>query len=179
MRQKILALELFKGKKPWDCARGYSGDYLDSADNKQQKQYRMSIQQLFSKGGDTDIAFADNVMKINRKGKSQLRTLIVTNANIYKYDPQKYTQKKDAVPLASVQGVFCSPGSDTFVVIKMADPIRDMVVDVGVAQKERVSELVSTLVTAVRRLTGESIPVQFSEQIEFNNDRAEGGGKMG
>jgi myosin-1 len=55
--------------------------------------------------GDTEVTFADYVNKINPKGKSQKRGIVVTEKNIYKHDPKNYKVKKFGTPLASVTSI--------------------------------------------------------------------------
>jgi len=49
--------------------------------------------------------FSDNVLKLNQYGKIQLRTLVVTERSIYKYDPKNYKVRKDPVPLSDVASI--------------------------------------------------------------------------
>lgn len=52
--------------------------------------------------GDTQIMFADYVNKVNNKGKTQKRGIVVTEKNIYKHDPKNYKVKKFGTPLVEV-----------------------------------------------------------------------------
>eukprot|EP00300_Choanocystis_sp_HF-7_P019518 c20364_g1_i2.p1 GENE.c20364_g1_i2~~c20364_g1_i2.p1 ORF type:complete len:876 (+),score=210.16 c20364_g1_i2:3-2630(+) len=171
MRQKIAAMDIFRGRKPWACARSFVADYLNVPTYPLQAEYKAAIAELFGAGGDSRILFADEVTKINPKLKAQRRVFVVTEANMYKYDPVKLVMKKDAMPLARVHSIRVSRGKDTFVVIRMNAPARDVIIDLGLAGVERVSEMVTVLADAVLTKTGNAVPIAFEDSISFNNSR--------
>jgi len=94
MRQKVLAYDIFKGKKPWDVSRRFDGDYLEKDTNPYKDKYEAAMTKLFSTHGDTEIVFADYVDKVNKGGKGQKRGIVVTEKNVYKHDPKNYKIKK-------------------------------------------------------------------------------------
>ena len=98
-----------------------------------------------AQGGDSKILFSDTMAKVNRKAKAQLRALILTDMNIYKYEPKKYKIKKEAIPLAKVQSIHCSSQEDCYVIVKMEAPLRDLVMDFGTNGSEMCSEFVTVL----------------------------------
>jgi len=175
VRQKILALDLFGmgyfKKKEWDCRRKFSADYLSDDSNPKKFQFSEAVQLLFQKGGDKEILFADNVVKINKRGKSQLRTLIITDQHIYKYDSKKYTQKKVGLKIHSIVALSTSNKRDTFLSIHFKAPVRDLFIDLGCDSVEKVSEVSTNLVQQVFKLTGTTIPLLFREPLTFNNSR--------
>ena len=59
MRQKVHALDIFKGKKPWDCARRHEADYLEMDSNPLKEKYLVGVQNLFQTYGETHIIFSD------------------------------------------------------------------------------------------------------------------------
>lgn len=164
MRQKVLAANIFSGKKPWNWKRDFIADYCNAEDNPQKTEYRQAVQHLFSEGGDKAILFSDCTAKINKRGKAQLRAVILTDKNIYKYEPKKYKMKKDATPVSAVASVHCSSKSDSYVVIKMEAPHRDMVLDFGLSGVEMVSEFVSVLVPTIQ-VTRNPPDIHSSAQI--------------
>ncbi|KAK5579173.1 hypothetical protein RB653_008852 [Dictyostelium firmibasis] len=175
VRQKILALDLFgmgySRKKEWDCRRKFQADYLSDDSNPKKSQFSESVQAMFQKGGDKEILFADNVIKINKRGKSQLRSLIITDQHIYKYDTKKYTQKKVGLKLHSIVALSTSNKRDTFLAIHFKQPIRDLYIDLGCDFVEKVSEVSTNLVQQVYKLTGTTIPLVFRDPLTFNNSR--------
>jgi len=170
MRQKVLALDLFHGKKPWDPARKFQADYLDNKSNQTQEQFHHAVQSLFQKGGDSHISFADDCIKVNRKGDSQIQSIVVTDANVYKYKPKGYKMIKNATPISSIQAIHFSSVKDTFIVVECASPYRDFVLDMGMHDCERYSELACVLYRK-RLEQGVKIPVDFTDSIKFNNSR--------
>jgi len=169
-RDKVIAFDIFHKKKIWDFGRTYSGDYNDVKANKLQDKYKQCIQVLFQSGGDNHISFSDAVIKVNRKGKSQVQVVVVTNKNIYKYEVGKYKMIKTGSPLSSVKGVHFSPHNDTFMVIEMDPPHRDYVLDMGTNGQERYSELAMVLYKASLEQR-RTLQASFSESINFNNSR--------
>jgi hypothetical protein len=165
MRQKVVALTLFQGKKPWDPTRPFQADYV--ADLPHVEVYKQQIQNLFSSGGDSVINFSSDTIKVNRKGASQHQAIIVSDAHIYKYWPGKWKMIKEGIPLSAIQELVLSPHKDTFMVIKMKSPYRDMVLDMGVNGFETYSELASTLM----EICSQDISVSFSDSISFDNGR--------
>jgi hypothetical protein len=72
MRQKVHALDIFKGKKPWEyvffnirrfilnsCARRHEADYLEMDSNPLKDKYLAGVQNLFQTYGETHIIFSD------------------------------------------------------------------------------------------------------------------------
>lgn len=147
---------------------------MEKDTNPNKDKYIAAMQILFSTYGDTEITFADYVNKINPKGKSQKRGIVVTEKNIYKHDPKNYKVKKFGTPLASVVAISMSPRKDSFVVVQCSGDYRDMVLDLGVENVERYSEFVTVLVQEIRKLTGKTVPVTFTDQVAFNNTREKG-----
>ncbi|GAM19588.1 hypothetical protein SAMD00019534_027630 [Acytostelium subglobosum LB1] len=178
MRQKVLALDLFRGNKPWSCSRVFDADYLEKTTNPYQAKYVAAMQSLFQTYGDTEVLFADYVIKVNPKGTPQKRGIVVTNANIYKHDPKNYKVKKYGTPLVDITSISVSPNRDTFLVIHCKPPQRDFVLDLGINGYEAVSEIVTVLVQQVQRLTGVRLKVQFTQSITYNNARPKGADTM-
>ena len=163
MKQKVLALEIFRGVKPWNCSQRYKGDYLQLPTNLTHEKYIQGMQRLFATFGDTEILFADVTNKINRKGKSQRRAIIVTEKNIYKQDPNNYKVRKGELPLSQINGISLSKQKDTFIILHANSPYRDLVLDLGLNDTEKYSELVVVVVNQIRRLTDKTIPTKFSD----------------
>eukprot|EP01132_Coremiostelium_polycephalum_P006092 gene6092-7590_t len=174
MRQKVLALDIFKGNKPWNFARTFDADYLEKMSNPYQPKYVIAMQNLFQTYGDTEVLFADYVTKVNPKGTPQKRGIVVTNANIYKHDPKNYKVKKWGTPLADITSISVSPHKDTFLVIHCKPSSRDLVLDLGINGYEAVSEIVTVIVQQVQKLTGVRLSIQFSTSITYNNAKPKG-----
>jgi len=158
------------GKKKWDPDRPITSDYMDVKTNIHQHQYREAIQRLFGAGGDTHVDFADALVKVNRRGASQVQVVVATDQHIYKYAPKKYTMIKQGIPFTAVRAVHLTNLQDTFMVIEMDPPYRDMVLDLGTNGCERYSELTAILYQRRKEL-GRVIDVTFAKNIKFNNSR--------
>ena len=46
MRQKVVAYDLFKGKKKWNSSRDHQGNYLESAENKTAQKFKDVVQKV-------------------------------------------------------------------------------------------------------------------------------------
>jgi len=171
IKQKIMAMALFSGRKPWDPARDYSADYMDVDGNPNKQRFVDAVQEMFQKFGDTAINFADDVIKVNRHGKSQHQVVIVTDKNVYKYTTNKYKIIKSGVPLTMIKGIHLSPLHDSFIVIEFQSPARDMILNLGTNGCERYSELATVVYDLVTAAKHAPMPVSFSKQITYNNGR--------
>eukprot|EP00457_Paulinella_chromatophora_P001077 gb/GEZN01001079.1/.p1 GENE.gb/GEZN01001079.1/~~gb/GEZN01001079.1/.p1 ORF type:complete len:1074 (+),score=139.42 gb/GEZN01001079.1/:62-3283(+) len=174
MRQKVDAMDVFRGKKPWDPTRAFIADYAAQMANVE--IYQSQIQNLYSAGGDSVINFSTDTIKVNRKGQSQHQAIIISDKHIYKYWPGKWKMIKEGIPLSAIKEICMSPNSDSYVVIKMSEaPWRDMVLDLGVNGYETYSELVAVLLN----ICDQQIAVTFNNSITFDNARtATGQGKV-
>jgi len=175
MRSKVVTMELFEpNKKAWNCNRRYKGDYCMSSGKPNQK-YESAIKELFQSTSDKEIVFSDHVTKVNRKNKTQEQLLVITDQNIYRYDSKNFKMLKEGLSLAKVQEVVMSPFSDSWVIIKMQSPARDMILDLGVSGDEHASELATLLYMAVKKSVTKEIPILFQETIVYDNGRTEKG----
>eukprot|EP00457_Paulinella_chromatophora_P000556 gb/GEZN01000556.1/.p1 GENE.gb/GEZN01000556.1/~~gb/GEZN01000556.1/.p1 ORF type:complete len:1220 (+),score=173.10 gb/GEZN01000556.1/:156-3815(+) len=178
MRHKVVSLNLFRGKKEgWDPTRAYLGSYLETADNKTKELFTSTVQALFQQNGDSHIAFSDAVIKVNRKGQNQVQCIVLSDRNIYKYQPDKYKLIKFGTPITSVTAITMSPKKDTYMVIHCDGKYRDFLLDLGTHPKnphpkERYSELASLIYMRGLEL-GKEISVSFKDSFSFNNSREE------
>jgi len=172
MRQKVLAFTLFSKRKPWNCSRRFDADYVQILTNPDRLKFAVGMAKICGTFGDAQILFADYVNKINKRGKSQKRVIIVTEKNFYKQDPSNYSVKKSELSLEHIEAVSMSPLKDTFVVVHARAPYRDLVLDLGINGEERLSEFVVVLSYQVNLLTGNVIKVQFKNSIPYNNSRS-------
>ena len=92
--------------------------------------------------------------------------MIVTDRNIYKYEPKQYKVRKDGVPLQAVTGISASTKQDTYVVVHCTPPERDMVVDLGRDSVEKVSEFVAVVYQQVQKLTNSPPSINFKDNIK-------------
>jgi len=171
MRQKIVAYDIFRGKKPWDVARRFEADYLQLESNVGRQKYLDGMQALFSRFGDSQVLFADYITKVNSKDKGQKRAIVVTDKYIHKQDPKNYKVKKFETPLQEITSIALSSKEDCFVVIHAKEPYRDLLLDLGLSGEERASEFVSVLKLFVKKQFGIDIMVEISDNIPYNTAR--------
>jgi len=171
MRQKISALDIFRGKKHWECARKFMADYLEMDTNPLKEKYLVGMQKLFTVYGETTVLFSDYAIKVNRHGKGQRRAITVTDKTIYKQDPDNYKVKKGELPISEITDINMHSGKDTFVVIRGKAPWRDIVLDLGISGPEKYSEFVTVICDQYKVLTRATIPVSFVTNIKYNNAR--------
>eukprot|EP01119_Soliformovum_irregulare_P003562 TRINITY_DN1423_c0_g2_i1.p1 TRINITY_DN1423_c0_g2~~TRINITY_DN1423_c0_g2_i1.p1 ORF type:complete len:1033 (-),score=362.49 TRINITY_DN1423_c0_g2_i1:84-3182(-) len=171
MRQKVLAYDIFHGKKPWNCSRRYEADYLEVPSNPTHDKYLEGMKNLFAVYGDGQVLFADYVTKVNSHSKGQRRAIVVTEDHIYKQDPKNYKVKKFETPLNAITAIGLSPHDDTWVVISAESPNRDLVLDLGVSGDEKYSEFVSVIVFQMKQKFDREIKVQFADSFNYNTAR--------
>jgi len=123
------------------------------------------------------VLFADEVTKVNRGGRAEQRDIVVTDQNIYKCDPKSYKIKtfegtlKSGIPVSDVVGVSMSTQKDNFIVVHTSDKIRDVVLQIGSSQHEKLSEFVSILAGLYSKTTSKKLPVHFNkDSIEYDNN---------
>jgi myosin-1 len=169
MRQKVLCYTIFEGKKPYNVGRRFEADYLEKPTNTHRDAYVKATQRMFQKFGDQSIEFADYADKINRKGELQRRGIVVSNQNIYKHDPKKFTVKQEGIPIAVCKSVTMSRHKDAFLVIHTHDGSnRDLVLNFGL-ELDKLSEFVTVFAQVFKELTHQDLIIEFSDQVKYNN----------
>lgn len=75
------------------------------------------VQAMLKKHGNVTekIIFSDFVIKINKRGKKQTRTILVTDKAVYNLMPEKYNKCKRRVDIKSIIAISVSTMSDEFV----------------------------------------------------------------
>lgn len=85
-------------------------DHLSLAANKK-------VLAMLAKHGSPSekVVFSDFVIKINKRGKEQTRTILVTDMAVYNLIPDKYNKVKRRVDIESITAISISTMSDEFV----------------------------------------------------------------
>lgn len=154
MREK--SLEVYQSKKQrrrLSVKRHFVGDYLNCVKD-------LNIEKLFHKYNDNTVLFADNVNKINRKYKEQVRVIILTDKSIYNLTEIKYKLNR-RIELNQLNAVSVSTLSDNFIVLhvnKEYDYIYHL---------DRKTEFVTMLSDAYFTLKKEKLKVNCTNQIEY------------
>ncbi|BBN11449.1 hypothetical protein MPTK1_5g11990 [Marchantia polymorpha subsp. ruderalis] len=138
--------------------RLFKGDYIDAENNDQ-------IRKLLTKQGDRQVLYAENVVKVTRKGKVARRILLITDMALYILDTQFYTMKR-RVPLASIGKLCLSECSDNFFAVVVPSEYDTLFASA------RKTEIVTVLVDAFKKLSsqGETLTVEFSNKFEYYLD---------
>jgi len=86
-------------------------DYLKLVDN-------ADINTMLEKYGEGKevVIYSRNMTKVNRRGKEQTRTLVITNKAVYNLIPNKWKKYKRRVPLREIFMVTLSSKTDEFVI---------------------------------------------------------------
>lgn len=171
VRQKALALEIFRGNKPWICPRKFESNYLEKPNNPLHLKCGEAFRKIFKDYGDTNVLYADYIYKLNDKGKTEKRGVLITNLHMFKLHPKTFKVRRKEIPLVSVVSISVSPYKDGVIVFHIKQPERDLVLDLGMCGYEGVSEAVTVVVEQILKVTGLRIPVDFSTNITFNNSR--------
>ncbi|KAG6557457.1 hypothetical protein Mapa_000730 [Marchantia paleacea] len=114
---------------------------------------------------DRQVVYAENVVKLNRKGKVARRILLITDVALYTLDTQFYSLKR-RIPLASIGKLCLSECSDNFFAVIVPSEYDTLFASA------RKTEIVTVLVDAVKKLSsqGETLPVEFSNKFEYYLD---------
>jgi len=158
--------------KPWHCNRMFNSEYMDPEDPNF-GAYSAAISEMFRKNDQEHVMFADSIIKVNRKFQPQVQVIVVTLDFIFKYKPKsgKFKIIKVPLPIKYMSGVYMSKNTpDKWCVVKFDHPYRDMVLNLGSNQAERLSEFV----TVLSDLKGHPENfVHFVDTIKFNNSRSQ------
>eukprot|EP01125_Pyxidicula_operculata_P021063 TRINITY_DN7981_c0_g1_i1.p1 TRINITY_DN7981_c0_g1~~TRINITY_DN7981_c0_g1_i1.p1 ORF type:complete len:1056 (-),score=257.32 TRINITY_DN7981_c0_g1_i1:84-3071(-) len=166
--QKIMAYDLFHGKKSWRPDRPWDASYMERDSNTHLAAYQKMMEKNFQKYGDTDILFADFLERPDSKGKMQTRAVVITETNIYKLViPKKFAVKDDPIPLAVIENIVLSPGDMPYLIIQTGAKYSDILLDFTIAAengKEKLSEFVTVLYQAFENCTNSKLTIQFSDR---------------
>ncbi|KJE97514.1 myosin IE, variant [Capsaspora owczarzaki ATCC 30864] len=149
--------DIFSGQKErrkFSINRKYYGDYGNF-------KHAPFVVDTMHKNDDSKILFADNCNKINKRYKSQRRSIVVTDKAIYNLSLKTPAKGKIArrIPHEMVTGVSLSELSDNFIIIHATD--YDYLLE-----NNRKSELVVCLKEHYRK-TNKDLAVKFSNNITY------------
>merc|ERR1712166_927069 len=119
---------------------------MDVPTNPTRGKFHDMVVVLMQQENPSHIVFADEHIHITRKFKAQRQVVVVTSKKLYRYVTGKYKKIKEGVPLDAIKSIVLSLYEDTYMVIKMEMPHRDLLLDMGTNGKERYSELITCLI---------------------------------
>lgn len=133
--------------------RQYRGDYLNAASNQ-------IILKLLEKQGDRHVLFADSVVKLSKSGKIKRQALMITDVAAYILDAQ-WGNLKRRIALQAIEKVCLSELSDNFFAIIVPSEYDNLLAST------RKTEIVTVLVEATKKITGNPLEVVFSNRFEY------------
>lgn len=161
IRQKIITFNLLSGKKPWKTDRKFEGDYLSN-----DERYKNNLAQFIQKESKKEsksvkVLFSSVVQKCNRKGKGEIRLIVLTEDKVHVVH-ENFSSKKPARMYSEITGISVTDKKDPLVVIHVTGGA-DFVLDLAVAsgettmyQGEKVSELITVMYQAWTNKNGKS-----------------------
>jgi len=179
VRAKVRALDVFLGKKPWDPAfplLSGRNNYVD-LDTPQRGGLLNANLPTFMLP-DPTVLFALDANKVNSKSKVDPRVIIVTATQLVRVNGKKLKLAKyPPVPLAKLTEIHMSRAADQVVVLKFEAPLRDLVLDLGVATAaqaaDRLQHFVMFLLSHCKESGWGEPDVVFADRIDYNNSRTD------
>ncbi|KAH7830520.1 Unconventional myosin tail [Monocercomonoides exilis] len=122
-----------------------------------------SVMKMIGKTGDTDILFSDEIVKVNKRLKTQKRILLITDLAVYNLTPGNFKLKR-RIALQDLGSVNLSCLSDNFFALRVPTEYDYLMVST------RKIEIVLTLVEAYKKHLHSDLPVNFSNAFEYRID---------
>ncbi|GMI71603.1 hypothetical protein HRI_000829600 [Hibiscus trionum] len=130
------------------------GDYLDVPS-------RPFLMKILRRQGDTQVLFADKVLKFTSSGKMRRRILIITDFAVYLIDPLTDGLKR-RIALAAVDKLCMSDLNDNFFSIVIPTEY-----DLLLASTRK-AEIATLLYEAIKASAQYELEVSFSNSFEYN-----------
>jgi len=108
-------------------------------------------------------------MKVNKRGKTQERAILITDTDIFKLDPRKhYQKKKSPLHLTNVGGVSVSPQLDQAFVVHFRNGKDLLCYMVNPQNDNRVAELIAVLCQICQRKFGRQLSINVANPLHFS-----------
>uniref|UniRef100_H3CG27 Myosin IG n=1 Tax=Tetraodon nigroviridis TaxID=99883 RepID=H3CG27_TETNG len=152
VRAKVAALGALSGdRKDWGLGRAWEGDYLANARDAPltSSAFLQASKELKNRDQFSQVLFSAFCRKVNRFNKSTDRALLITDAYVYKLDPNKQNKVLKRLPLNAVTGLSVTSGADQMVALHTSSQDDVLLCLQGgklSPNQDRVGELVGTLV---------------------------------
>ncbi|XP_050226026.1 uncharacterized protein LOC126675429 [Mercurialis annua] len=134
--------------------REIKGDYIGVPSN-------AYLMKLLQKQGDSQVLFADKVMKFTSSGKMKRRILLITDFAIYLIDPLSDTLKR-RIALPAVERMLLSELSDNFFAVIIPTEY-----DLLMASTRK-TEIVTVLADGIKSASDYDLEVLFSNSFEYH-----------
>jgi len=143
-----------KKRRPSSADKRFCGDHMGIGNN-------VLIQKMMQKAGDTEVVFADSVVKVNKRTKMQERILLITENAIYNVDKNVNYKVKRRILIKDVGSIVVSTFADNFFLIRVPSEYDYFLVS------SKKTEIILRLLTTYQRLTGEPLEVEFLNNFEY------------
>eukprot|EP00770_Monocercomonoides_exilis_P005192 MONOS_5166.1-p1 / transcript=MONOS_5166.1 / gene=MONOS_5166 / organism=Monocercomonoides_exilis_PA203 / gene_product=Unconventional myosin tail / transcript_product=Unconventional myosin tail / location=Mono_scaffold00147:69954-71030(+) / protein_length=189 / sequence_SO=supercontig / SO=protein_coding / is_pseudo=false len=157
-------LPLFMGKKirrSSSESKKPAGDLLNLHSNSNVMKFFSKTVKVFL--GDTQVLFSDEVVKVNRKLKSQKRVFVVTDKGLYNLLPESFKCQR-RIALDKLGGISMSCLTDNFFALHVPTEYDYLIVS------SRKIEATIVMSEAFKRLTSHDLPVHFANTFEYRID---------
>eukprot|EP00121_Abeoforma_whisleri_P004808 Awhi_evm1s4351 len=122
-----------------------------------------AVLRTLAKYGDTKVAFADIVLKINKRNKMQQRILIATESAIYNIEPHSYKMKR-RIPYELLGMISMSPLPDNFFLFHVPDEYDYLMVS------GKKVEIVTRIADEWEKKMGKTLKIQFAACFSYRID---------
>lgn len=169
MKEKVIASDLFKGKKvtyPPSVPHPFKGDYLNLRSHFKWKK-------MYDHTHDQNLIFADMVLKVNRaNGKMMQRLFVMSTEAILSID-QRTMSLKYRIPLAQIEKISASPYTDRLMVFHIKKPTDVYQENGGILSKkgdfifsgEHIFEIITKAYILIQNICGKPPEVHISNQF--------------
>jgi myosin-1 len=165
LEQRAAIANIFKGKKERQrnsINRDFVGDYIKYEEN-------VKLQEVINSNGGSqeEVVFADNMIKVNRRGTLQKRFFIITNNAFYVISQS--VKKKEIIlkltrrtSIADIGSVTLSTLADNYLVIHVPTEYDNLI------ENDKKTEIVAILMEYYELLTKRKLLVNFSDRIQYS-----------
>eukprot|EP01118_Nematostelium_gracile_P018761 TRINITY_DN8465_c0_g1_i2.p1 TRINITY_DN8465_c0_g1~~TRINITY_DN8465_c0_g1_i2.p1 ORF type:complete len:613 (-),score=169.45 TRINITY_DN8465_c0_g1_i2:179-1828(-) len=164
-KQAVMISNLVRGKKERrrdSVGRRFTADYINYKDG--QRELKAAVQAM--SGKEDEILFADNVMKVNRRGKPEKRFFVVTQDAFYIVTVQ--VKKKETfyvvtrrTALADVTSISLSTLQDNLICLHVPKEYDNLI------ECDKKTEIAAVVLAQVELLTRNKPPLNFSDVIQY------------
>ncbi|KAH7823840.1 putative myosin heavy chain [Monocercomonoides exilis] len=151
--------QLFMGKKERrrsSSAKGLFGDGLKLESNEE-------VMKVLTAAGDRKVLFSDEVMKVNKRLKTQKRVLAVTDQAVCSITPSSLIVKR-RIPFQELGAINLSCLTDNFFALRVPSEYDYLMVSA------RKTEIVVVVTEAYKKAIGRPLPVNFANTFEYRID---------
>ncbi|KAJ3435215.1 hypothetical protein M0812_02346 [Anaeramoeba flamelloides] len=147
-----------KERRRSSTLKQFEGNYLGIEKKK-------NITKMLQKNNDNSIIFCDNVYKINKRNKSQERTLLITDQNLYNLHPSSSNLLRK-IEIKNILCIKLSPYQDNFFLINVRNESEYLL------SSPRKSEIVCYLIETIKAKTNKDLLIKFSNTLDFNPSKS-------